>query len=801
VIDSQRRKNYGWRARVWIGTAWLAAAACASPAPPPARMLEPLSRVPALPPAAVDRTAISLATAALTDDAPRAAQQLAQLRSELEHEEALLEAATKGRGQVIASESRRGALLALATDLANSTLGDERAYREASRSLIASGEADDALRARLEQAIADDPLSLARSRVVEGYEIVWAETFNAVSAPLGRSLIYGFTTAPFEIATSATQYVARWIERPDVSLQQRQALRHWDEFLARHPDADESDEIRRTADTIRDELREMQRNHFLEAADFALANGQPRLARIQAQRALSYLPVAPDKRAESKTVIDAKIASAELAVEKHRALRLLSTGAATPETFRNTTPGEAEILRALWIGETGEVSDQLRSEIDRRSRLSGSDLRRARSEIDALEYALATTQHEQGAESASWDRLGRIAERSPEESSMARHAAALLSSPWQNPASAFDRERVQGTQDAVATSVLGGYAQGPRYRALPSEVAYLIDAPRIAQTALSTPFRILLSPLTGSPNRDYKRGAAIAAYRYLERYPQGEHLREHIDWLLEYEDGRSNSIAALRLADWIPDFDRDRRAELAESAAEQQLRRASEAGRRDQRAALLRSVVQEFPDSQAGHEAGMQARLESELATPQRIRLTRGFLSENPQVAGPFGLGLEAALIDGELNNGELHPHGVTFLGGRILEFALIAESGDEDDEPETQRQRISAERLARSVALVEEAATLGVRLDTDDTQDVDASRDRYFERARLGLTNEIDSRPTAQSTYVYQGLRERYGMVRSRESILPFDLVFQGSLSDLGLGAFPRWRYPDHTPDAFLYR
>jgi hypothetical protein len=49
--------------------------------------------------------------------------------------------------------------------------------------------------------------------------------------------------------------------------------------------------------------------------------------------------------------------------------------------------------------------------------------------------------------------------------------------------------------------------------------------------------------------------------------------------------------------------------------------------------------------------------------------------------------------------------------------------------------------------------------------------------------------------------MRERYGMVRSRESILPFDLVLKGSLSNMSLGAFPRIREPRQTPDAFLYR
>jgi hypothetical protein len=49
--------------------------------------------------------------------------------------------------------------------------------------------------------------------------------------------------------------------------------------------------------------------------------------------------------------------------------------------------------------------------------------------------------------------------------------------------------------------------------------------------------------------------------------------------------------------------------------------------------------------------------------------------------------------------------------------------------------------------------------------------------------------------------MRERYNMVRSRESILPVEIVISGSLPDLGLGAFPRIRMPKETPDAVLFR
>ncbi len=76
-----------------------------------------------------------------------------------------------------------------------------------------------------------------------------------------------------------------------------------------------------------------------------------------------------------------------------------------------------------------------------------------------------------------------------------------------------------------------------------------------------------------------------------------------------------------------------------------------------------------------------------------------------------------------------------------------------------------------------------------------------FFERARLGLADDVDARATASSKYAYTGMRERYGVVRGRESILPFELVLKGSLSDISLGAMPRMKPPPETPDAILYK
>jgi hypothetical protein len=116
-------------------------------------------------------------------------------------------------------------------------------------------------------------------------------------------------------------------------------------------------------------------------------------------------------------------------------------------------------------------------------------------------------------------------------------------------------------------------------------------------------------------------------------------------------------------------------------------------------------------------------------------------------------------------------------------------------------RQRVSPERMARIVSVLEETAERNALVDPDATFAADAERDRFFEQARLGLLDEPDLRATAESSYAFRSMREQYGLVRTRESILPVDLVLQGSFPSLGLGAFPRIRMPKQTPDAFLYK
>jgi hypothetical protein len=204
--------------------------------------------------------------------------------------------------------------------------------------------------------------------------------------------------------------------------------------------------------------------------------------------------------------------------------------------------------------------------------------------------------------------------------------------------------------------------------------------------------------------------------------------------------------------------------------------------RRDLRHAMLHHVTREFPDTWAGREAGVLARDEALKMTAHQVRISRGFLNENPEVAGPGGLGLEPALLDGDVSNGELHPEGVTLVGGRRIRLSFIGAEGDEDEDPHEIVTAVSDEHLARLVSRLEEASFHNSLVDDDDQLEPHAQRDLLFERARLGLADQQDDRAAAEAQFAYEGVRERYGMVRARKPILPFDIVVQGSLSELSL-------------------
>jgi hypothetical protein len=758
-----------------LAAALLAAAlaACATPAPVPfGSALEPLPTIGAQVPDEADIVARDLAASALVE--PRLTSEALLARLEL----------IEGQREV-AGELPTG-LVPAATDLVNATLDDPIAYRAATRQLLESDDLPEGLQKRLAADVKDDPLRLADRRLRDALLKDTAEIFNALARPLSKMAITPLVGG-IGLAQSLLNLALNERMEDPLEFRERQALAHWKHFLESNPDSPEAPGIALRTEESQRRWNETRRNHYLRDARAALRRRNWDVAFLLADRAERYAP-------EDQDAIEMRERAArEIAAIRTGQARSLQANPIALEL--DATPGARELAVALLLP---------------RSDLEGAALQLLESDpdgplADEARYALALSHHEvqgatPGTEDGGWDVLADVSEQSG-TANMARHAQALVNSPRANPWAAFKKARTRDRLDKVKWVMFGPMAKGPRRRDLPRPVEWLIDLPGIIQSLGSAPTRLVqYSFIKPWP---FGKAAAIHARQYLNHRPQGAHADELSDWLQDWHGDRGNWLAAWEVATdqeqekagggWFPD--------LRARAARQALDGAKKQKAGDIRLSLLRRVAGSFHDTDAGREAASLARDELMKATTQRIRISRGFLLENPDVAGPDGLALRPELLDGDTRNGELHPQGVVLAGGQILEFNYVGESGRMRKPATVRRQRVSGERLSRLVALLDETALNNYLEDPGDVLGADSKRDLFFERARLGVADQPDHRPEARSTYSFLGMRERYGLVRGREPILPFDIVLTGSLPDLSFNVYPRMRTPRPTPDSILFR
>jgi hypothetical protein len=718
------------------------------------------------PPDVADRTVAELARGALVSDHEETRLALRRLRA--------IETV------LATSEEQPTGLLPVCIDLHNTTLDERRTYRRATRRLLKRDDLDPALRARLELFRDDDLLELASDRIRDAWLLDLGRAFNALAEPVGRSIMT-HQLAPYRLGRSLVNYAVAVYTQEALTLQRRQALAHWKEFLTRHPEAPEAEEIVPRVQAAQGRWSQTQRDRSLRVARKALQLGKVRLALVYSDRALRHMP-------EDREAAELRDEAAERLLEiRDKQRRSLD---ASRDDLAGVQPAAQRALALALLSPDADLAGAARRlyEAD-----PGGPL------ADEARFAEAIAQGEAGNEDGMWEALETLSQADPEASNMARHADALLANPELNTYAAFQQARNRDRWNRAKWIFVGPFFAGLPDRGLPAPLEWVVDAPSLAETLFGTPMRLIQLPWARAlPSA---RVAATFARRHLARRPRGAHSEEVRDWLETYESKRGNWIAALALAEGRPNADLAHLAELREKAAQQYLEAAVRERNLAMRLGMYRQLGSTYPGSRAARTAGRLARSEVEEATAQQIQISRGFLLENPEVAGPDGLGLRPELLDDEPSNAELHPEGVTLLGARYVEVSYLSHSGDEDDPPRRVRETIAADHLARVVSQLEETSYRNMLLDPDDAVAPDARRDLFFERVRLGLAEEADERPGAVSHYAYRGLRERYGMVRAREPILPFDIVVQGSLNTLSLGAFPRIRPPRETPDAILYR
>lgn len=734
-------------------------AGCASPGVPPVgRPLESTPRLSAPLPDDADRAARDAAAALWRSDAAALAR-AAEALERIEAARAAERLAPTG-------------LAAYARDAETALLPAGPVRRAAQARVLARKDVPRELATRLEQDVADDPLKLARKRLREDRVQRWGGAANEVSEGLGGS-IASPVLVPVRVAQSLVRVALRLHDEESFTARERQALKHWKDFVEANPSAPEAADLVAKIESAQRRWIEMQVEAAVKQGEAAMEQNEPILAAFLAERALRYRSEDPGARSLSE-----RATRAGRAWNESRARTLSVANPVSP------LDGAALQLARALLDPRADLSAAARAVRDAPGASPHAQ--------EAADLALALTAREAGREIESWKRLETLAER---DSAIGRHAEAMLRDFDANPYRLFRLARREKTKENARRVLLGPLAYGAREHDLPRAVEWLAEVPTLTSVVLGLPSRLLAFPY----GRSEKRAAAALARRYLEREPAGAHAAEVREWLFEYERARGNAVAALALAEGALALDAEDLAELREDAAEQMAKAAEREESRAGRVRLLARTAELFPETEAAAEARATVRDAVRRATPQRIQVSRQYLVENPEVAGPRGFALQAALLDENPSNGELHPDGVTLIGGRWVEVAYVGEEG-KDGAAETRQLEVSDEHLARIAAVLEESALRRTRVDRDATLPADAGRESFFERARLGLADEA-LRAGGDAEFTFRGMRELYGIVRGRESLLPVELVVQSGLEDFGFGAFPRIRMPKETPDQILYR
>ena len=711
----------------------------------------------------------------LPDDAERIASRVAAAALAGHTDQALSLAAGLAREDEL-REARGEPASGLADNAAvvTAACAGSDAFPAHARTLLARNDLDPALRLSLERMIASDPLERADASISDDRQWKAGSVFNRVAQPLSQFLLTGVAN-PIEATRTTLGTLLTANRFPGASVHERQALRAWDDWLARHPDDPRAPEIAARAEQYRAKLADERYERALEGAQEAFSGRDFARARILAGRALQSRPESADAQALLEHA-DSELAAREARLRESLAMREL----APPTLDASAEAPYAGLAREALIAPAEAVAARAGL-----WRAAGAP-REVCGELTFLETFGPLAR---GDEDGFFAGLGEVPESALPGDTIARQAVAMLGDPDQNPYAFYTAATSADRRAQLAWLALGQHANGPRHRDLPRPIEYVLDVPAFAISLVTFPLRVLQYPSTRAK---FGQGVLRSGERYTERRPQGQHAEAVNRDLAARYDGRGQPGAALLHEQALPDPDANAIARYRDQIAVQMLAGAEREKRVDMRLAILASVARNYADTPAGEQAKSEFIAQKRAVTPQRIRLTYKFLIEHPELRAPGTLDLNPELLDGALRNGEIAVSGVTLLGGSFVEISL------EGREPVT--REIPADDFSRFVAGLEQASYASLTRDPREKPFADPARDAFLASARLGVTGAPDLRPSARSEAVYESTYEKHGLLNAHEGILPVDLVLRGDIETLGLAAFPRIRLPEPPGDALLY-
>jgi tetratricopeptide (TPR) repeat protein len=522
---------------------------------------------------------------------------------------------------------------------------------------------------------------------------------GAFSGPALLAAVNPFMLAGSALDSVVTTAVNLW-HYNRLSTPEREALARYRALLAAEPETQDAPEIARA-------IRRLGAKRAEAVCKGTVARGTEELAAGDLDRAAFYLRAAGhlegcrERAAEPRAEVDE--ARAQRAARE-------DAGHWPADEPRRPRPGlEAYDHEAMCIAAaSGDPSAMLATATRFRAQHRDSPV------DDSARYLIAVARHLAGHPAEGREALDDLADDG--DSSVARHARAVLDSPEYSRLDALHAAERQHTRDTVRYVLLGKGVQGR---------SALYGAAHVGAEGLGGLQTLGLFNAVGILTRawqawrhDPASNQAIIDHgeSFLARTPDApEASTVHEELAQAYERAGAYGRALMHYRA-TADPEPERVTELEGELADQLL---GEAERRGGNRALLAAVVERFPDSEAAEKA--RTRLD-ELGDAGETVLSRDVLAANPALLGPGGLDLEPTLLDGERANGELADAGVTLTAGSLR--LAVRNRDAKGDHTETRRLDPAAYARARAAA---DEVLYARRVTADETPDDVAPLERYI--------------------------------------------------------------------------
>lgn len=548
----------------------------------------------------------------------------------------------KAKDDELANE--RGAATGLTgqvQQLVNATIEEREAYLAAQKR-AAHAASSPARKKYLDSIVRNDELTLAQEMMSKSSSNRWGAFFNRLLSSID---LVGMVTGAYvgaAVDTTMSQLFA--LSSSEMPVEERKALAHYLEHLRRYPFDPRNPEIWKQVDRLEDKKKRTIVEKQLERGREAMGKGD-------LDKALFHYEVAAIVDPDSKDVERAVTEIGDVLRVKEEERRIVAS--ATAE--KPASPEEKRDLTGLLLALTLRDPEQIEVQAKRlQEKYRGETV--ADSAWDSSAVALELKgQHEEAKKVLT--EITRSADHPDER----RRAALLLESPEYNLLSSFQDAQSRRRLETVKFVLLGEdlikrnliYGTGPLVVSGPA------GAPVLAAANVLMIGSNLFEVLTSNPVSN--QAVIDKGVAYIRSHPQSESATDVYRILAEAYEEKGMYNRAIAYHEMSGKASREKITELKDKAGKGLLQAAARAGDRTKERYLLKTILDEYPESSAAQEA--TRRLAALVKTEnQGLRISKRFLMENPELYGPQGLGLKATLFDGNVNNMELADRGVNHM-------------------------------------------------------------------------------------------------------------------------------------------